>query len=226
MGYEISYHYHEKKDGVYNKDEIKVLKKKLGEPFEDVQLEKAAAAIMSQLARRDIFVVDVKINELIKKEVSFKESNGGIILKNRKFLFDQAATVVEEINNEEKPKIHPHEKITKIHPHEKITNNNNPIDYMVYSPELRQQHEVKNRNIKLTVDKKYPIYEKKLNSNGITNNLKIIDDSGKEVIISDEYFIPGKINLFGDKELGFSENKNEIQLNWAGAIDDVPVLRK
>lgn len=170
---------------------------------------------MSQLARRDIFVVDVEINELIKKEVSFKESNGGIVLKNRKFLFNQSETMIEEII-EEKPKFHPHEKII----------NNNPVDYMVYSPELRQQHEIKNRNIKLTVDKKYPIYEKKINSNGITNNLKIIDDSGKEVIISDEYFIPGKINLLGDKELGFTQNKNEIQLNWSGATDDAPILRK
>ena len=73
MGYEIQYNYQEKKDGVY-KEEIKTLKKKLGEPFEEVSLDRLASAIMSQLARRDIFVASLTIHELIKKEVSILDN--------------------------------------------------------------------------------------------------------------------------------------------------------
>ena len=51
VGYEIIYSYHEKQDGNYNKEETKTLKKKVGDPFEDVSLETLASSVMGQLAR-------------------------------------------------------------------------------------------------------------------------------------------------------------------------------
>ena len=86
MGFECCYYYHEKVDGDYNKEETKTFKKKVGDPFDDVPLEKLAASIMAQMARRDIWIVNVEIFELSKKPVNFKESKGGIVIKTKSFL--------------------------------------------------------------------------------------------------------------------------------------------
>lgn len=89
MGYEIILNYHEKVDGQYNKDETKQMKRKIGEPFEEVPLEVLAQKIMAQMARRDIWVLpDVEIYELKKQKVNFRETQGGVIIKNKKFLLD------------------------------------------------------------------------------------------------------------------------------------------
>ena len=88
MGFECCYYYHEKVDGDYNREETKTFRKKVGDPFDEVPLEKLAASIIAQMARRDIWIVNVEIFELSKKQVSFKESKGGIVIKNKKFSFD------------------------------------------------------------------------------------------------------------------------------------------
>ena len=89
MGFEVLYRYHERlNEGGYNKDSTKELRRKVGDPFEDVSLEKLAPLIMSQLARRDIWVVDVEIYELKKQKINFRETKGGIIIKNKKFILD------------------------------------------------------------------------------------------------------------------------------------------
>ena len=100
MGYEITYKYHPKlEEGVgYDYDITEEKKVKVGKPFDDTSLEKCAAAIMGQLARRDVWVVDVEVYELVKKEISFKESKDGkgIVLKNKRFSLNQTAQLVAE----------------------------------------------------------------------------------------------------------------------------------
>lgn len=95
MGYEVKYLYHNKNDegSGYDRENTEEIVKQIGDPFEDVPLEKLAAAILMQMARRDIWVVDVKITELKKQEIAFKESTDGdgIILKNKKFTLDSIA---------------------------------------------------------------------------------------------------------------------------------------
>jgi hypothetical protein len=90
MGFEVVYRYHEKlEEGGYDKSETKEMKRKVGEPFEDVPLETLAQKIMAQMARRDIWVLpDVEIYELKKQKVNFRETKGGVIIKNKKFLLD------------------------------------------------------------------------------------------------------------------------------------------
>jgi hypothetical protein len=101
MGYEIQYTYHPRKeDGPGYDTEVREDKvAKVGKPFDDTPLEKCAAAIMAQLARRDVWVVDVEVNELVKKKISFKESKDGkgIVLKNKKFSLGGTAEMVEEV---------------------------------------------------------------------------------------------------------------------------------
>jgi len=97
MGYEVKYLYHNKKEdgGGYDRESTEEIVKKIGDPFDDVPLEKLAAAILMQMARRDIWVVDVKITELKKQEIAFKESTDGIVLKNKKFTLDSIAGALE-----------------------------------------------------------------------------------------------------------------------------------
>jgi hypothetical protein len=99
MGYEVKFIFHPRKEeGGYN-TEIKEEKLvKVGKPFDETPLEKLAGVIMSQMARRDIWVVDVEAVELVRKELNFKECKDGrgIVLKNKKFSFNEAAQMVAE----------------------------------------------------------------------------------------------------------------------------------
>lgn len=99
MGFEVTYTYHPRKEeGGYDTSvkEEKVVK--VGKPFDEIPLENLAAAIMAQLARRDVWVKDVQVVELARKEVAFKECKDGlgIVLKNRRFGFNEAAQMVAE----------------------------------------------------------------------------------------------------------------------------------
>jgi hypothetical protein len=241
MGFEVCYHFNERLDGDYNKGESKTFKKKVGDPFEDVPLDKLAASITAQLARRDIFISDVEVYELSKKKVSFKETKGGIVIKNKKFLFDDtgaAVSFVEEAQ-EDPPSlpapvascsVRPAENVQ--HPHESLsaTRPRRPIDVVVFAPEPQQIPELRKKNLILTVDKKYEVLDKKLSPTGIGELYVIKDDRGNEQVVPDLYFIPGSVNLFGDKELGFSDadKKEEPNLLWGNASVDpsMPDLRR
>ena len=249
MGYEVIYSYHERLEDGYNKDEVKNCKKKVGDPFEEISLEKLAGAVMAQLARRDVWIVDVKVYELSKKEISFKEAKGGIILKNKKFLFDgggaDASTiVVEDIMQVQTPQqqqvqsqVHPHNLVQPQNGHVASPNvnlapNRRPIDYMRFAPELQDMPEVKRKNIRLTPDKVYPVFDKKPSplGGGFGEVFVMIDDTGREQLVSDKYFVPGRVDLFADRELGFSETPQQRDggsLNWGGTLSesDMPDIR-
>lgn len=246
MGFEVLYRCHEKVDNEYNRDEVKTFKKKVGDPFEDVSLERLAGAIMAQLARRDILIVGLEAYELSKKEISCKETKGGIVLKNKKFLFDgdkvnSSAFIVEDLTESSPstssstspqqvsysgngPVRQPHE----LQPHNSAQQRR-PIDWVVFAPELHQMSEVKQKNIRFTPDKKYPVFEKKPSPMGEIYSM--VDDAGRDQLVSDKYFVPGNVELFGDRELGFTENqhsKDGGNLYWGGANIDpnMPDIRR
>jgi len=253
VGFECCYHYHEKIDGEYNKDELKTFKKKVGDPFDDVPLERLAAAIMAQLARRDVWIVDVEVYELSKKQVNFKESKGGIVIKNKKFLFDSdndsTFISVEDAPSEPNQnqynitefqptqQVLPHNATntlsvsSSVPPHNLLRQNRKPIDQMVYVPEPQQLHEARVKNLRLTVNRRYPVYEKRPSKNGVGEVFLIQDDVGKDQLVSDAYFVPARVNLIADAELGFSQSKEERDggtLYWGNASNDpgMPDVRR
>ena len=244
MGYEVTYKYHERTDDGYNREETKTFKKKVGDPFDDVPLEKLAGNIMLQLARRDIWIVDVEVVELSKKNISFKESKNGIVLKNRKFLFDgteSSEIIAQELSQEpeeakntiniQRQVVHPH-NMMQTQAKENLVENRSErraIDYVLFLPEPQQMTEVRQKNLKFTQDKKYAVYEKKLGMGG--EIFTMIDDLGREQQVSDKFFVPANINLLGDKELNFSETTQEKdggKLFWGNAASDLsmPNLRR
>src|SRR5262249_54421697 len=113
MGYEITYEYHERlPDGRYNMEETKKVSQQIGDPFEDVSLDRCAAAIMRQMARRDVWILpNPDIYELKKTKVSVRETNGGIIIKNRKFTLDHTEGVLsEELAAQTPIQVSPHQE--------------------------------------------------------------------------------------------------------------------
>jgi hypothetical protein len=101
MGYEIKLFFHPRKEtGGYDlsvKEETVI---KVGKPFDDTPLERLAGVVMSQMARRDVFVIaeETQVVELVRTDISFKECKDGkgIVLKNKKFSFNEAAQLVAE----------------------------------------------------------------------------------------------------------------------------------
>ena len=110
MGFEINVKYHPKKtEGIgYDPEKLDSEVKQVGKAFEETGLEKLAAAIMFQLARRDVMVVDLEIVELVRKTVTFKEAKDGrgIILNGKKFSLDATAQMVAEDVVEVEPQYH------------------------------------------------------------------------------------------------------------------------
>ncbi|RTK93327.1 MAG: hypothetical protein EKK64_10480 [Neisseriaceae bacterium] len=238
MGFEVVYIYHEKIDGGYDKEETKTFKKKVGDPFEEVPMEKLAASIMSQLARRDIWIIDAEVFELTKKQISFKETKGGLILKNKKYSFEGSvdssfivAQEVEEKTQKQQEVVPTHQLIKKQEESQQISEQSlpkKPVGWITFLPELTQLQSAS--RYKLTREKNYAVYKRRFKPSGIGEEYTIEDDIGRIITVSDDYFVPANINLVADKELNFTK-KQEVPsdnlLFWSSEEDlDVPDIRK
>jgi hypothetical protein len=94
MGYELVFKYHDEiSKGEYDREVLKNKNIKIGSTTDEVSLDVVASRIMAQLARRNILVVDVEIYEYTKKKLSYKETEDGILIKNRKYSFDDGVNL-------------------------------------------------------------------------------------------------------------------------------------
>jgi len=243
VAFEVEYFYHERlEEGGYNKDETKSLKRKVGEGFEDVPLEKVAQHILAQLARRDIWVVDVKVYEFKKSVVNYRETKGGIVIKNKKFLLDNeggnmiAHDVIDEpahmpmerglvvdgngdlqIRHTPSGNMQPHE-----HPHQA----NQPrrvLRFVEFQPDAHLD-EAKKKGLKFTVGRKYPLFKEMADPKGLLGSMyyTVLDDNKREVTTSDKYFVP-VMRLDGDNEVdgGWESGpggKNDIPLSYGQGV--------
>jgi hypothetical protein len=96
---------------------------------------------------------------------------------------------------------------------------------------LHMMSEVKQKGLRFTPDKKYPVFQVQPHPTGVGEVFKMVDDTGREQLVSDKYFVPGEPVLFADRELGFSETNAQRdggKLYWGNAASqpDMPVLRR
>ena len=223
MGFEVIFHYHERIDGKYNTEEKKALKKKIGDPYSESDHQKLALIVLGQLARRDIWVVDVEIYEFTKKKLSFKEVENGVKINNRKYKITDSVTVSVE-NDEEIKQVVANNNIVPstniatntnvvVHPHELLQpKRNRPIKTVIYEPNYKQIEEIKRKGLKLTPGKAYAVFEEN-KIDEFSKTYKIKDDNGRDIDrISEEYFVPQQ-NLAFDSELEFSKQKNDQPVN-------------
>lgn len=240
MGYEVIYRYKEAtgEPGQYS-DDIKERSAKIGKVTEDVGLDALAAKIMTQLARRNILIVDIEIYEYAKKKVSYRETSSGIVIKNKKFSFD-AGNVVETGDFEESETEPQQEDEFKPIPSPSrelanqscpIANKNlarRPIRHEVYDPEPMGEFKARQKGLKFTKGRKYPIYSE--SSMGTTIVYRTTDDSGKDTDISSEYFVAIGAGLMQQEDapsyVGAENQRDEINL-WRNYENmDMPDLRR
>lgn len=224
----------------YNKDEVKEMKRKLGDPLEDVPLDKLAGVIFSQYARRDIMVIGVSVEEITRKAVSFKETKGGIVLKNKKFLLDEDAhhIVVQEVTAAMVPVQANVNLAQPARPNVNLAQSARSVrggqgrkKQVVFMPsEVEAVRELfRQTGVRLTPEKEYPVLSEQMNANGIGMTLTITDDVGREHAVPDEFFVQAAINLLADHQLGFSRPngmRDGSNLAWSGVVgDNIPNIR-
>lgn len=216
----------------------------MGDPFDDVETDKLAGAVLAQLARRDILVTDVEIFELTKKKVTFREGKGSVVIKNKKYLMDGstanivgqevAETSVYESDATNSTTMQQGQTLSvhsggiatiNAHPHNQ--GKLRPIKWVVFQPSYKTSEQKRAiSSLRFTLDKKYPVFAEHLQATGVGMSYKTIDDSNREQLISDEYFVPAVAQLFGDRELGFSttaESSDDAKLMYSGGESAVPM---
>lgn len=210
MSFEITYFYHERKsDGGYNTEEKKEITKKVGKLYEDIPLEKLAKLILSQLVRRDIWVIDVELHEHVRKKIAFKEATdgAGIIIKGKKFTVDNTEGSVVENYIEEDVEDMEMSKITQevvqtltAKPLNIAVNPKRTLFNVLFTPELHHMVEIKNK--KLTPNKKYAVHLQQENPLGGSFGMiySITDDVGKLIQINEKYFTFPPQGLVGGRE--------------------------
>lgn len=197
MGYEVIYKYHEKDDsGNYNKEVIKEMKKKIGDAYEEIPLEKLASAIMSQLARRDVWILpDVEIYEYKKSKISFRETKGGIVIKNKKFELDNDANIVVHEFTEGQP-VHQNgtTAMVPVQPPNNKTNiaapTGRPIKWVALDPDERNIAKVKGSGLAFLPNKRYPVFSETADPKSFGRMIYVLlDENKREVTTFDDYFL-------------------------------------
>lgn len=236
MGYEIVFHYKEVSDkpGVYQ-EEIKTKTAKVGKSNDDIGIDVLAGKIMSQLARRNILIVDVEIYEFAKKKIGYRETSDGIVIKNKKFSFDSGAIVItDEFDNEIDEDFKPLPSPSKDRADRscplatKNIASKRQIRQEIYDPDPVGLHKARQKGLRFTPGKKYPIYSEE--SLGSTLVYTSSDDSGKEVKVNAEYFVAIGTGLIeqdsGPKYVGAENQSEEINL-WNNYEQiDMPEIRR
>jgi len=257
MGFEIKYFYKEASEdaGVY-KEEVLSKTSKIGKFDEEISLEVLAGKIMSQLARRNILIVDIEIYEYAKKKIGYKETDSGILIKNKKFSFD-SGSVIESTSEEDEDlsEILENEVLlskikkaigsvdsAKVNIAQRVKNTNvananatksssgkRIIRRETYDPEIVSKHKVEQRGLKFTVGRSYPIFSEKSVVGGIINYLTE-DDTGREVEVSCDCFVAQSSGLSfqeSDPQYVGGEGQKEVDL-WSNVSTEnsVPDIRR
>lgn len=198
MSYEVVFYYHERlEEGGYNKEEIKELKKRVGKNYEDVTLNSLASFLLSQLARRDIFIFKYDVFEYKKELIKSKETKDGIILKGKKFSFDGNTIDFIEVEDQESiPLLNIHNgDNNKVNGNIALVKAKNPIKYVrLDTSDDRIFHEFKATGWKFTKGKDYPVYKEISKPNKFAQYLYLMnDDNGKEGYFDAIYFVNSKV---------------------------------
>jgi len=247
--FEVIYHYREEiSKGEYS-EETKERTVKIGKNFEEVPLEVLGGKIMAQLARRNILIVDVEIYEYVKKKLSYREAADGILIKNRKFRFDDGAAVESEPAEQqsdaetqlaellaanpslmEKVRPKPQAPVQTPRPMQPATlAGRRPIRHEIFDPMLPMLAKAQQQGLRFTQGKTYPIFSEdtRIEGSGMIS-YTTVDDTGREVQVSNEYFsmpvrgvnVPNQV-----KEANDSAEEIDLWNNTTQVEQKMPELR-
>ncbi len=211
MGFFIQYKYNKEiTKGEYDKSETLEGSIKVGSPYEDVPTEVLAGKIMALLARRNILVVEIEAFEIEKKKINYRELDDGIVIKNKKFKFDDGPAIeaAEDVEVDPKmllsdPRVQAAIKQLNLTPNiipaapKSIVPKERSLRVEVYMPEDADQIWLKNserlnngKSLALTPKKRYPIFEERPHPAGTNGGMLYVtvDDNGNRVLASDKLF--------------------------------------
>ena len=98
----------------------------------------------------------------------------------------------------------------------------------LYDPDPIGQQKVRQKGLKFTMGKKYPVYSEE--SVGSTLVYNTVDDSGKDVKVSAEYFVAIGSGLVeqdeGPRYVGAENRKEEVNLWGNYETVDMPDIRR
>jgi hypothetical protein len=235
MGYEILYHFYPRKEeGLgYQMDKPSTFTKTMGK-MEDVPVEKLANAVIRELARRDIWITDVEIYEFTKKKINFKETKGGVLIKNKKFMLDGTVECVAVDESPIESNGHHHEGVAPV---QQKPVPNKALRWEVFDPDPVLVASLMKRH-KLTPKKKYPILEEKtivakvnVPGYGLTEQpgyeYIVIDDNGQRINVASIHFMPEQKGLIGMEQIPQVPYHEMPKLSYMDHRDSgMPVLRR
>lgn len=241
MGFEITYHFFPRKEegSGYDTETPQTFVKQMGK-LEEVPVEKLASAVMMQLARRDIMVFDVEISEFIKRKVSFKETKGGVLIKNKKFMLDGTVEVMSDCGDDEDSVAMPsylEQMGGQAKPMQYEKPQNQPVRYEVFDPDIPLIGMLQ-KKFRLTPKRKYPIFEEKtiiqrINVNGSLTEVPayeyvVIDDEGKKCRVPSMHFIPEQRPLIGMDPYTTQQRNDGPRLSYMDQYSDpgMPTIRR
>lgn len=226
--FEIEFKYYKQKENLdYNKEEPFVFKNKFGKIDEDYPKEKLAKYILTQLARRDVFIYDVEIYEFTKKKVNFKLGKNGFLIAGSKF---NNSDLAEDCNLEDDVLTEPQAiplaqnlAPTPQQPQNKFINlaskfgdlkSRKIMRKVAFVPPLRMDKS--KFPYKFTLNKTYPVYSERYNTNGIGMFITTTDDNNEILEVIDEWFVPANASLGYENEMDAGKRGNNDLLNWQG----------
>jgi hypothetical protein len=239
--FEVEFKYYKQKEDLdYNKDEPLVFKNKFGKIDEDYSKEKLAKYILTQLARRDIFIYDVDVYEFTKKKINFKLGKNGFSIAGSKF---NNSDLAEDCNLQNDVPAEPQEiphapgnhspklSIQQPQPQNKFVNLANRLNdaksrkvmrKVAFVPPLRMDKT--KFPYKFTLNKVYPVYSERYVTNGVGMYITTVDDNNDILEVIDEYFVPANTALEFENEMDAGKRGNNDLLNWQGDRSTGPMI--
>ena len=196
MMFYITFFYHPKnlETGKISFDEEESYVKKLNFKYTDGEeddLRSVADLILVQLARRDRYVFDVKVEQTKKVDISYKESadGKGILLKGRKYSLHTGGELVVEESNNTTPATPSADKPAMSQSIAKTSTDLSKAFFQATFTPAGKPEEVLGR-YHLTLEKTYTIENtSKLDPNDITQQYHLKDDRGRDITISEIHFL-------------------------------------
>lgn len=228
--YELVFKFHPKSDEGpgFQMDKEEAFKKKVGSSKEEEVPEgEVLKVIVTQMARRDIWVTDVEVHEFTRRKVPFKFLKGGFSFKGKKFGFDEVGRIEATGHEERDPPLHesaprhsqPSQTVQQ--PQQRRRDNDipstvglPPVRMEIFDPDPRQQQQL--RNLQLTVGKKYAIFVEEPGDQIRTPKYIIRDDAGRDIRIGSEYFVASGQGLIGGDFSRERHDGGEIKLSYDG----------
>jgi len=217
MGYVVNVKYHPKKNGEFGFDMNVSNDKsfKLGKKEEEIDHSQLASFILKQLSRRDVLVHDVEVIEFVRKVIKVKESNNGIIIGNKKYIFDDAVKDListEEID--ERPR--PNNPVVAPAPPKK-----NILRREFFNPEIAFAKSASKqfKQMGLTIGKQYNVvneigYPGERGSKIVTK-YTVVNDSGGTIDVPIEHF-SATMGILGEGDFA---DTSDIQLSYDGEVN-------